>query len=331
MGKILIRSKVQPSFPSDPVLGKKQNVYSQLNPWFVTGFVDGEGCFSINIIKDCKLNTGYQVQPSFSIGLHKKDKPLLQQIKTSLKVGLIFQQGSEAIRLSVQSIKELQAIINHFDKYSLNTDKCTNYKLLKQAFKHIVAREHLTHEGLKKIVAIKASMNQGLSEKLKLAFPDVVPVVRPLVENLQGKIIDPNWLAGFTSAEGCFRINIFKATTNIGEAVQLIFHISQHVRNELLMKDLINFFECGRVFRERIAFNFRVTKLDDITEKIIPFYKKYSIVGVRVLDFNDFCKIAEMIKDKKHLTKEGLEEIKKIKSGMNTGRKFTAESEDEKK
>ena len=65
----------------------------------------------------------------------------------------------------------------------------------------------------KKIVAIKASMNQGLSQKLKLAFPDVVPVVRPLVEN--PRIPDPNWLAGFTSAEGCFRINIFKATTNI--------------------------------------------------------------------------------------------------------------------
>ena len=147
-------------------------------------------------------------------------------------------------------------------------------------------------------------MNQGLSQKLKLAFPDVVPVVRPRRGNLQGKIIDPNWLAGFTSAEGCFRINIFKATTNIGEAVQLIFHISQHVRNELLMKDLINFFECGRVFRERIALNFRVTKLDDITEKIIPFYKKYPIVGVKVLDFNDFGKIAEMIKDKKHLTQD---------------------------
>ena len=69
----------------------------------------------------------------------------------------------------------------------------------------------------------------------------------------------------------------------------------------------------------------------DITEKIIPFYKKYPIVGVKVLDFNDFGKIAEMIKDKKHLTKEGLEEIKKIKSRMNTGRKFTAEGEDEKK
>ena len=45
-------------------------------------------------------------------------------------------------------------------------------------------------------------MNLGLSADLKSAFPDIVPVVRPLVET---KTIDnPYWLAGFTSAEGCF-------------------------------------------------------------------------------------------------------------------------------
>ena len=38
-------------------------------------------------------------------------------------------------------------------------------------------------EGLIKIVAIKASMNWGLSEELKKAFPNVVPVVRPLIKN----------------------------------------------------------------------------------------------------------------------------------------------------
>ena len=36
--------------------------------------------------------------------------------------------------------------------------------------------EHLTIEGLQKIVAIKASMNRGLSDKLKQAFPNIIPV-----------------------------------------------------------------------------------------------------------------------------------------------------------
>jgi len=46
----------------------------------------------------------------------------------------------------------------------------------------IQRKEHLTQEGLIKILALKAAMNRGLSEKLKLAFPGVVPVNRPIVE-----------------------------------------------------------------------------------------------------------------------------------------------------
>lgn len=44
-------------------------------------------------------------------------------------------------------------------------------------------KEHLNLGGLYKIVPIKASMNRGLSDKLKLAFPDVIPVIRPGGEN----------------------------------------------------------------------------------------------------------------------------------------------------
>lgn len=40
--------------------------------------------------------------------------------------------------------------------------------------------EHLTIEGLKKFIAIKASMNLGLSDKLKSAFPDIMATTRPL-------------------------------------------------------------------------------------------------------------------------------------------------------
>ena len=65
------------------------------------------------------------------------------------------------------------------------------------------------------------------------------------------------------------------------------------------------------------AFDFRVTKKCDIQNIIIPFFKKHPVLGVKALDFADFCKVAEMMKEKKHLTKAGLEEIKKITAGKN--------------
>ena len=38
------------------------------------------------------------------------------------------------------------------------------------------------------------------------------------------------------------------------------------------------------------------------------------------MDFNDWCKVAELIESKSHLTEEGLEKIREIKSNMNKGR-----------
>ena len=74
--------------------------------------------------------------------------------------------------------------------------------------------------------------------------------------------------------------------------------------------------------KNRNAFDYRVTRLSSIENKIIPLFKKYPIRGVKGQDFADLCIVAEMMKEKKHLTAEGLEQIKKIKAGMNTGRKF---------
>jgi hypothetical protein len=64
----------------------------------------------------------------------------------------------------------------------------------------------------------------------------------------------------------------------------------------------------------------RVTKISHLTNQIVPLLKKYGILGEKSKDFDDFCKVLEMVKIKKHLTKEGLDEIRIIKAGMNTGR-----------
>ena len=291
----------------------------KLDPRWVTGFIDGEGCFRVSIIENKKLKVGWEVQPRFQLTLHVRDKTVLEKIKNSLRVGQIYKHGPETLQFKVISIKELKVILEHFDKYPLITQKQADYKAFKLVYFIIKNKEHLTQEGLIKIVAIKASMNLGLSEELKLAFPDVVPVVRPLVEN--PKIIDPNWLAGFTSAEGCFMVKITASKTKVGFQVLLVFKLTQHTRDEELIKSLIEYLECGNIYRDRNAFDFKVTKLDYIENKIIPLFKQHPIKGVKALDFADWCKVAELMQEKKHLTTAGLEQIRQIKAGMNIGRK----------
>ena len=88
------------------------------------------------------------------------------------------------------------------------------------------------------------------------------------------------------------------------------------------MQSLIKYFNCGRVYKKKDAFYFKVTKLSDLNEKIIPFFVKYPIQGVKSKDFKDFCKVTELILNKAHLTSEGLQLIRQIKTGMNTGREW---------
>jgi LAGLIDADG endonuclease len=87
------------------------------------------------------------------------------------------------------------------------------------------------------------------------------------------------------------------------------------------MENLINYLDCGLVFNQtETAVVFKVRKFSDLIEKIIPFFVKYPIHGVKAKDFLDFCRVVELMKNKEHLTTEGLEEIRKIKAGMNKGR-----------
>jgi len=71
---------------------------------------------------------------------------------------------------------------------------------------------------------------------------------------------------------------------------------------------------------EGLAGYFIVERFSDLTEKIIPFFKEYCILGVKSEDFKDFCLVAKLMEEKKHLTREGIDQIRIIKAGMNKGR-----------
>lgn len=137
---------------------------------------------------------------------------------------------------------------------------------------------------------------------MKIAFPDITPVTRPLIRNQ--KIQDPNWLAGFTSAEGCFLVSISNSpTSKLKFKVYLNFKITQHLKDEDLLKTLVEYLGCGNYGEEGLIGNFSVTKLKDLVDIVIPFFNKYPIIGVKLLDFEDFCKIAELMQKKNSFNK----------------------------
>jgi len=156
----------------------------------------------------------------------------------------------------------------------------------------LICKEHLTQEGLNKLVAIKASINLSLSDKLKTAFPNIIPI--PLPKVTDRVIKDPNWLSGFTSGEGYFRVKIITRSRNLTPQVQLEFKLIQHSKDELLIRSLLNYLKCGKIYNYRESVSFIVTKHKDLVDKIIPFFYNYKIEGVKAKDFEDFKRVAEI-------------------------------------
>lgn len=125
----------------------------------------------------------------------------------------------------------------------------------------------------------------------------------------------------FIIKEGCFLIAISKTpTSKLGETVALRFILTQHQRDIKLLELIKNTLGCGYLATSGNCVQFKVTKYQDIKNIIIPIFKEHNKT-VKFDDYLDFCKASELMDKKAHLTKEGLDQIKKLKSKMNRGRK----------
>lgn len=247
----------------------------------------------------------------------------MYKIQSFFSVGGVYTQNNSSSYV-VRSIIDLNGIIiPHFLKYPLRTQKQADFLLFKSIIDIIVKGDHLTTEGLYKIVNIKASLNRGLSEELKENFPDYSPEDKPTIPVSDMALQNPAWLAGFVEAEGCFFVALYKSNASkTGYAVRLEFILTQHSRDYALMQNLMTKLGCGyvKVYKNKSWLAFVVVKFSDVYDTIIPFLAKHPLHGAKKLDFEDFCKVGELMKQKAHLTVEGLNEIRTIKMGMNKGR-----------
>jgi hypothetical protein len=83
----------------------------KLDSNWVTGFVDGEGCFSINIFEDPKYKTGFRVQARFLINIHKKDIAMLELIKLYFGGKGNIYKGKNSSHYQVISLRYLTNVI----------------------------------------------------------------------------------------------------------------------------------------------------------------------------------------------------------------------------
>ncbi len=134
--------------------------------------------------------------------------------------------------------------------------------------------------------------------------------------------LDPQWIVGFTDAEGCFHVGIAQhSEMSIGYQVLPELVIVQHEREAKVLHALKKFFGCGVVRRnhgDRMCW--RVRKLEHLEQRIIPFFDRHVLKTLKRQDYSAFRRVVRLMVEGRHLTPEGLEQVRRIAERMNRGR-----------
>ena len=153
--------------PSDNPSGAgNQQERPGLEQW-VVGFVDGEGCFSISVVRNSGCLLGWQVQHEFSVTQAAPSRPALELLQQVFGCGQIIENRRHdnhrhtLLRFSVKRRRELvEVVVPFFEAYPLVTAKRADFEAFASVLHLMQEGAHLHEDGLRRIAAVTERMNR---------------------------------------------------------------------------------------------------------------------------------------------------------------------------
>ncbi len=129
---------------------------------WITGFVDGEGCFHVGINTHEEMTAGYQVLPEFTVVQHERDVQILYALKDYFECGVVRVNHGDRMAYRVRKFKNLRDnIVPFFMKHPLKTKKNVDFRKFRSVLLKMEKGIHLTSEGVEEIRQIANQMNRG--------------------------------------------------------------------------------------------------------------------------------------------------------------------------
>jgi hypothetical protein len=152
----------------------QQERSKNLNPWYITGFVEGEGTFHVAIYRDKKMKCNLKFIPEFHINQSQLRKETLEEIQKYFGCGYIKNNHRKNIKddtlvYVVRNRHDLQSIIiPFFKRYPLLSNKQESFMLLNKIIELMSKGLHSTKTGARKIINLAYQMNgSGKNRKVK--------------------------------------------------------------------------------------------------------------------------------------------------------------------
>ena len=134
---------------------------------WVVGFVDGEGCFSVPIFRNRTCQSGWQVQPAFTVVQGAKSVEVLHLMEQFFQCGHVGRNDRHddhrepMYHYTVRRLEDLdQVICPFFEEHPLRTAKADDFVKFGAVVRMMRRRHHLSVEGLTEVAAIAQSMNR---------------------------------------------------------------------------------------------------------------------------------------------------------------------------
>ena len=146
---------------------------------YISGFVEGEGCFCVSFQPSRRHRFGWEVRPSFSVSQNADRAELLYLIRNTWECGSIRPDRSDrTIKFEVRGISSLvDVVLPHFDRFPLRSMKRFEVLRMKFICHEMTGGQHLDVGGFRRIVSVAMEMNP--SGKRKYSASEILSSLRP--------------------------------------------------------------------------------------------------------------------------------------------------------
>ena len=275
-----------------------KNISKDQLGYYLAGLLEGDGHISIPALGNTILNR--ILNPRIVFTSHTNNIQLYAYIQSQLGGIGRFQCNNNTIRYIIGDVKGIELIIKLIHNKLRTPKNLTFNKLIK-----------------------------FINEKYNFSFKESLLDKSSLLNN--------SWFVGFVEADGNFYIKVteFKPKSetrirSISESISLRFRLDQRLYDKPtcltmlpIMEEISKSFLCNlseyKTLKSGQVLSVSVTSIDKL-KVIINYFDVYNLLGIKYNDFVDWKEVYNMLVNKEHLTIEGRQKIKLIKSNMNSRR-----------
>src|ERR1700739_2789667 len=120
---------------------------------YISGFVDGEGCFCVSFQPSRRHRMGWEARPSFSVRKNADRAELLSVIQERWRCGFIRPDRSDrTLKFEVRNVRDLvEKVLPHFRAFPLLSSKQADVERFDRICVLVHHGQHLNPEGLEEI------------------------------------------------------------------------------------------------------------------------------------------------------------------------------------